>query len=609
MYLLLAILAITIALFVWDKYPPDVVALMSMLALFLFGILDLSETLSGFSNPTVIMIAALFIIGEGLSRTGWTALAGRKFVKLAKKSNNKLLILITLGSGLLSGVVSNTGAVAALMPMTVSAAWTAGTMPSKLLIPMAYGSNTGGLLTLTGTPPNIIVSDTLIQNGMDGFSFFEFSLIGIPLLIVTLLYFRYIGQKLLPARESKDRPINIDSEMHKWIEDYSIGHNLYRLRIRSMSPLLNTRIADWDLEEKYGVSIVRLRRRHPKRFKRQSKFVEIPLQGTKLLYHDIIIVKGSTEAVDKLILNFNLVIIPNDKELKEELINLEVGMAQMVITPNSRLVGQTVAMGTYLEQTGIQLLGVSRANKPFMGNKIKIQAGDSFVVRGSWKNIDNLKTIHENLVIVGSPEAMSKDVDVLSFRSYIAMGALLLLILLLVFDVMPGSVAALICAGIVMLTGCVPIAKAYSGISWTSVVMIAAMIPMGLALQKTGLAQIAANGLVNSLGAIHPTALLAGIFLVTSLFSQAISNSATAILMAPITLYASSKLGLSVEPFLMVVAVSASTACLTPVATPTNAMVMTAGNYKFVDYFRVGAPLLLLLFIITIILVPVIWPY
>src|SRR5690606_25396844 len=211
---------------------------------------------------------------------------------------------------------------------------------------------------------------------------------------------------------------------------------------------------------------------------------------------------GSTESVDKLILDFNLTIIPSTQGLKDELINHEVGMAQMVVTPNSRLVGQTIAMGSYLEQTRIQLLGASRANKPLKEDKIKIQAGDSFVVRGSWKNIDDLKAIHENLVIVGSPEAMSKDVDVLGYRSYIAMGALLMLILLLIFDVLPGSVAALICAGIVMLTGCVPIAKAYNGISWTSVVMIAAMIPMGLALQKTGLAQIAANGLVSSLGSI-----------------------------------------------------------------------------------------------------------
>lgn len=494
MFLLIAILVITIVLFVWDKYPPDVVALMSMLALFLFGILDLSETLSGFSNPTVIMIAALFIIGEGLSRTGWTALAGRKFVEFARKSTNRLLVLITLGSGLLSGFISNTGAVAALMPMTVSAAWTAGTLPSKLLIPMAYGSNTGGLLTLTGTPPNIIASETLIQNGMDGFSFFEFTLIGLPLLLITLLYFRYLGHRLLPARGGKTRPISIDSEMHKWIEEYSLGDNLYRLRIRSMSQLLNTRIEDWNLEEKYNVSIVRLRRRHSKPLKGHFRYVELPLQRTKLLYHDTMTVKGSTESVDKLILDFNLTIIPAPNDLKDELINHEVGMAEMVVTPNSRLVGQTIAMGSYLEQTRIQLLAASRGNKPLKKDKIEIQAGDSFIVRGSWKNIDDLKAIHENLVIVGSPETMSKDVDVLNYRSYIALGALLMLILLLVFDLLPGSVAALICAGIVMLTGCVPIAKAYNGISWTSVVMIAAMIPMGLALQKTGLAQIAANG-------------------------------------------------------------------------------------------------------------------
>jgi di/tricarboxylate transporter len=204
---------------------------------------------------------------------------------------------------------------------------------------------------------------------------------------------------------------------------------------------------------------------------------------------------------------------------------------------------------------------------------------------------------------------MSKDVDVLGPKSYIAMGALLLMILLLVLDVLPGAMAALICAGLVMITGCVPITKAYSNISWTSVVMIAAMIPMGIAMQKTGIAQITANALVESLGQIHPTALLAGFFLVTSFFSQAISNSATAILMAPIALLAASSLDISPAPFLITVAVSASTACLTPVATPTNAMVMSAGNYKFVDYFKVGAPLLLLIFITTILLVPVIWSY
>ena len=612
MIILLVILAITIALFIWGKFPPDVVALMSMLALYLTGILDMSETLSGFSNPTVLMIAALFIIGEGLARTGWTALAGQKFVAWAGKSIPKLLILVTLGSGVLSGFVSNTGTVAALLPVTVSAAWKAGTLPSKLLMPVAFGSNTGGLLTLTGTPPNIIVSNTLTEKGMDSFSFFEFALIGLPLLLVAILYFRYIGYKLLPNHKTENQPVNIDSEVHKWIANYSIGDNMYRLRIRSMSQLIDTKIKDWEFEKNYNVSIMRLRRRHPSVLKGTAPFVEFPEPKTTMRYHDIITVKGKADDVDKMILEFQLGVIPKvfkPSELKNELINQEVGMVEMIITPTSFFVGRTLPLGKYLNTSGIQLLGASRDGKPIADKNIKIKAGDAFVIRGSWKNIEALQNVYENLVISGSPDAMAKDVDELTPKSYIALGTLILMIILLVFKVFPGAIAALVCAGIIMLTGCVPISKAYKGISWTSVVMIAAMIPMGLALQKTGTAELVSNGLVNALGDIHPVALLGGVFLTTTVFSQTINNSATAVLMAPIALMAALSMGVSPKPFMIVVAISASTAFLTPVGTTTNAMVMGSGGYKFMDYVKVGGPLLLLFFIITIVLVPIIWPF
>ena len=617
---LLIILSITIVLFIWGKFPPDVVALMSMLALYLMGILDLPETLSGFSNPTVIMIAALFIIGEGLSRTGWTALAGRKFVEWAEKSVSKLLVIVTLGSGLLSGFVSNTGTVAALLPVTVSAAWSAGTLPSKLLMPVAFGSNTGGLLTLTGTPPNIIVSNTLAENGMEAFSFFEFALIGLPLLLITILYFRYVGHRLLPSRKTENRPINIDSEMHKWIGHYSIGDNMYRLRIRSMSPLIDTKIEDWKFEEKYNVSIMRLRRRHPDHLRRRHprimngnlSYVEFPTPQTEMRYHDIITVKGEDEAVDKLILEFHLGVIPvayEEQELKKELITQEVGMAELIITPTSFFVGRTVPLGQYLDKAGVQLLGASRDGKPLTEKNIKIEAGDGFIIRGAWENIESLKSVYDNIVISGSPEAMSKNVDVLSPRSYVALGTLILMILLLVFELLPGSIAALVCAGIMMLTGCVPISKAYKGISWTSVVMIAAMIPMGVALQKTGAAEMASTSLVEALGNFHPVALLGGIFLLTTILSQTINNSATAVLMAPIAYMAAISLGVSPKPFMIAVAISASTAFLTPVGTTTNAMIITAGGYKFLDYVKVGAPLLLLFFFVTLFLVPLFWPF
>ncbi|WP_350284876.1 SLC13 family permease [uncultured Croceitalea sp.] len=612
MLTLLLILSITIILFIWGKFPPDVVALMSMLSLYLTGIIDLKETLSGFSNTTVIMIAALFIIGEGLSRTGWTALAGQRFVSWAGKSIPKLLVIVTLGASVLSGFVSNTGTVAALLPVTVSAAWSAGTLPSKLLMPVAFGSNTGGLLTLTGTPPNIIASNTLVDNNLEGFSFFEFALIGLPLLVIAIVYFRYIGYRLLPKRQTNERPADIDAEMHKWIENYSIGDNLYRLRVRSMSPLINTKIGDWNFEQEHQVAVMRLKRRHPSPLQQKVPlFVELPDDATEMRYHDIITVKGAPKAVDKLVVRFSLGVIPTPAEkdtLKNELISQEVGMAEMLITPKSVFVGRTVNLGKYLKSSGVQLLAASRNNRPLSG-KLKIAAGDAFVIRGPWENIENLKSLYENLVISGSPEALSKNVSKLSVRSYIAMAALILMILLLVFKVFPGAITALICGGIMLLTGCVPITKAYKGISWTSVVMIAAMIPMGTALQKTGVAEMAANGLVDILGSIHPTALLAGIFLLTTAFSQTINNSATAVLMAPIALLAATSLGVSPKPYLITVAISASTAFLTPVGTTTNAMVLSAGGYTFLDYVKVGGPLLLLFFITTILLVPLIWNF
>ena len=612
MYLMLTILAITIVLFVWGKYSPDIVALLSMISLFVFGVLDSKETLSGFSNPTVIMIAALFIIGEGLSQTGWTAQAGQKFVQWAGNSFPKLLVILTLGSGALSGFVSNTGTVATLLPVTISSAWKMGTLPSKVLMPVAFGSNTGGLLTLTGTPPNIIVSNALEETGMEGFSFFEFALIGLPLLIIAILYFRYIGYKLLPKNKTNNKPVDIDSTLHNWIESYKIHNGYYRLRIRSLSPLINTTIYDWNLEKEYNVIIIRLRRRHPNRLKGTQPFIEFPAPETEMRYHDIITVKGETEAINKLMIKFRLGLLPLEPikdELRHNLINQEVGMTEVLVTPKSFLVGRKIRLGNYFKRFGIQLLAASRNNKPYLEKEIVVKAGDGFIIRGIWEDIESLKEQHENLVIVGSPEGMAKNVENLTIKSYIAMGALVLMIFLLVFKIVPGSIAALISAGIVVLAGCIPISKAYKSISWTSVIMIGAMIPMGIALQKTGTATLIANNLVNYLGKIHPIMLLGGIFLLTTAFSQVINNSATAVLMAPIAMIAASTLKISPEPFMIVVAISASTAFLTPVGTTTNAMVMQAGGYKFLDYVKVGGPLLLLFFIITLLLVPIIWPF
>jgi di/tricarboxylate transporter len=612
MTLMIIILSITILLFVWGKFSPDIVALLSMISLYVFGILSLDETLSGFSNSTVIMIASLFIIGEGMSQTGWTALAGKKLISMAKKSATKLLLIVTMGAGLLSGFVSNTGTVATLIPVTISSAWSIGTLPSKVLMPMAFGSNTGGLLTLTGTPPNIIVNNAMEQGGIEGFSFFEFALIGLPLLIVGLFYFRYIGHKLLPERKTNNKPIDVNSTLHQWIENYQIQESYYKLRIRSISPMINTKIGDWNIEDEFNVNIIRIKRRHPNVLKGIQPYMEFPTGDTDLYYHDIITVKGETQDINRMMIRFRLGLLPQEPvkdEMRYNLINQEVGMAEVIVSPKSHLVGREIRVVDFFKRFGIQLLSTSSQRRPFTEEVMYVKSGDSFIIRGQWGDIEKLKEQHKHIVICGSPEGMVKSIDDITWKSYIALGSLLTMIALLVFNVVPGAIASLIGAGIVILTRCVTIEKAYKGISWMSVIMIAAMIPMGLALQKTGTAKFFADSLIDLLGGKNPLFLLGGVFLITTLFSQFINNSATAVLMVPIVLLAAQTLDISAKPLMITVAISASTAFLTPIGTTTNAMVIAAGGYKFYDYFKVGFPLLLLFLITTIVLVPIIWPF
>jgi di/tricarboxylate transporter len=400
--------------------------------------------------------------------------------------------------------------------------------------------------------------------------------------------------------------------LHEWIEAYKIDNDYYRLRIRSISPLLNTKISDWDLVNTYKVNIIRLKRRHPNRLKGTQPFIELPEDNTELRYHDIITVKGHTEDINKLMITFRLGLLAKEsaeKELRHNLINQEVGMSEVIVTQKSFLVGREIKVHDYFQKYGIQVLATSRHQKPFLQDTLRVNAGDSFIIRGSWENIEKLGDQHKNVVLVGKPEEMLKDVDELTHKSYIALGALVLMIALLVFKIVPGAIAALISAGIVLFTGCVPFSKAYKSISFTSVVMIAAMIPMGVAIQKTGAAEMISNSLISVLGSDNPTLLLGGIFLLTTTFSQFINNSATAVLMAPIVLLAASTLNISPEPLLITIAISASTAFLTPIGTTTNAMVMSSGDYKFLDYFKVGLPLLILFLITTLILVPIIWPF
>jgi len=596
------ILGITILLFIWGRWPPDLVALLSLLALALSGVIDTRDALSGFGNPTVIMIAALFVVGEGLSRTGVTGWGGQRLLEAARGSQLRLLIVVMAGTAILSAFISNTGTVATLLPAVVAAAWTVGSVPSKYLMPLAFAANTGGLLTLTGTPPNIVVAQTLEQSGLRPFSFFEFALIGGPLLITAVLYMAFVGRRILPSRSEDDRPVDAAADLADLASAYSMGEHQFRLRIRANSSLIGKALVEVALGPNYGAVLLRIEEREIDR-------------DTVLDRDDILVLRAPDEIIDTLMHELGLSLQPpvdspvdSPADSPDEFVSKEIGLAEVIPTPRSEYLGRRMAVGKIGERFRVQLLAVRRQGKPVADREMTLEYGDSLLVRGTWEAIGELQKERRNFVVVGTPEAMASEVTGLRPRAGLAVAALVGMVVLMVTGIVPTVVAALIAAVAVILGGCLSTRQAYRSISWSSVVLIAAMIPMGRALDKTGGASLVAEGLVSTLGNLSPVALMAGIFLLTTGFSQVINNTATAVLVAPIVIQAAVALDVSPYPLLMIVAVAASTAFLTPIGTTTNILVFSPGGYRFMDYVKVGLPLMLLFLAVTLVLVPVIWP-
>ena len=589
------ILGITIVLFVWGRWSADGIALFSLLALALSGVIDTREALTGFGNPTVLMIAALFVVGEGLSQTGVTGWGGKKLLEAARGSKIRLLVVVMVGTAILSAFISNTGTVATLLPAVVAAAWAVGSVPSKFLMPLAFAANTGGLLTLTGTPPNIVVAQTLEQAGLRPFGFFEYGLIGVPLLVTAIVYMALVGRRILPSRSADQRPVEVAADLADLGAAYSLTENQFRLRIRSNSSLIGKRVTEAALGPNYGAPVLWIEGRETS-------------PDVILRHNDILVVRAPSETIDRLLHELGLGLEPPNDEPRE-IVSKALGLAEVILTPRSEYLGMPMAVGQISERFQVQVLAARRRGKPVVDSKaMTLEFGDSLLVRGTWEAIGELQSERRNFVVVGTPEAMANEFAGLRPRAGVAVAALVGMVVLMVSGVVPTVIATLIAAAAVVLGGCLSAREAYRSISWSSVVLIAAMIPMGVALEKTGGASLVAEGLVNTLGDLSPVALMAGIFLLTTGFSQVINNTATAVLVAPIVIHAAINLGVSPHPLLMIVAVSASTAFLTPIGTTTNILIYSPGGYRFTDYVKVGLPLMLLFLAVSLVLVPLIWP-
>lgn len=607
----LVVLAVTAVLFTIGKFRSDGVALCALLTLMITGILTTDEALSGFSNSVVVMMIGLFVVGGAVFQTGLARMISRRVVTLARGNQLALFLLVMLTTAFIGAFVSNTGTVALMLPIVVSMAAGSGTSASRLLMPMAFASSMGGMLTLIGTPPNLIIHETLVKGGYEGLSFFSFFPVGVVCLVVGIVVLLPLSRWLLSGKARNDGGKHRGKSLDDLVEEYQLTQNLARYKVIGASLIKGKTLAELDLRHKYDLTVIEIREdtsRQPRLMKNVSQ--RIPGPGTQLAEGDVLYLAGQKENIERMAYDYQLQRMPSDRKKgqRKAFQFYDIGIAELVLMPSSRLINRELRQSGFREGYSVNVLGIRRKGEYIMSDlaEEKFRSGDVLLVQGTWSNIARLEDDNDNWVVLGQPLEQAKHVT-LDYKAPYAAAVMLLMVAMMLFDFIPVApvTAVLIAAVLMVVGGCFKnVGAAYNTINWESIVLIAAMMPMSVALEKTGASELVSHSLVASLGQYGQTALLAGVYFTTSLMTLFISNTATAVLMSPIAMAAATQLGCSPYPFLFAVAVSASMCFASPFSTPPNALVMQAGQYTFMDYVKVGLPLQLIMGVVMVLVLP-----
>lgn len=593
------IIAAAVVLFVWNRVPVVIVAMGVALALWATGVLSLNDSLAGLGDPAVIFIASLFVVSAGLERTGVTTWAGQQLIARAgEDSRTRLLTFTGLLVALLTALISVNGAVAALLPVVVVMAVRLRRPTSQLLMPLVFSAHAGSLLALTGTPVNVLVSNASADAGLSRFGFFEFTIVGIPLLAGTIAIIILIGEKVLPKRNGPSMPADFSRHARTLVEQYGLSSGLFQMRVRQSSPFAGLPPDGLDLTGYGNLQLVGV-----------QDASAAPLRRQVLAEGDYILLRGDADAAAALAADKHLA-FREDKEgaVEDTLFNRNSGLAEVMIPPRSPMIGQTVFQGMVTESGDLMIIAVQRQGNDLGEGNAVLQAGDTLLLQGTWKALD----VHLNdpdVLVVNSPDVVRRQAVPLGAGAKQAIAILAGMVFLLATGLVPPVIAGLLAAGALILTGVMSVEQSYRSIDWTTVILVGAMMPLSTAMEQTGAARMMAEALVGLVGDAGPLALLAGLFLLTAIMGQLISNTATALIVIPIGVAAAESLGISARPVLMSIAVAAAGAFLTPIATPTNLMVMGPGGYKFGDYWKLGLPLLIWFFIVSVFIVPLVWRF
>ena len=602
----LSLLAIAVVLFATGKVRMDAIALMVIVAFVLSGTLTLNEAFSGFSDPNVILIAALFIIGDGLVRTGVATKMGAWLVSVAGNSETKMLIYLMLTVAGLGAFMSSTGVVAIFIPVVLSVSARMNTSPSRLMMPLSFAGLISGMMTLVATPPNLVVNSELLREGLHGFSFFSVTPIGLVVLILGIVYMLAVRFMLKTDNGDSARDGRKRSTFRDLIREYHLTGRARRLAIRPDSPMIGQRLDDLKLRERYCANVIGVERW--RRFRR----VIVNVNGvSEFRARDVLLIDMSASDVDLRQFCGEQMLEP--MVLRGEYFAdqaLDVGMAEVALIPDSEMIGKTVREIAFRTRFGLNIVGMKRDGKAMDGSVVDepLQLGDILLVVGNWRQIALLAKRGRDFVVLNMPVEVD-DASPAHSQAPHAIFCLVLMVALMLTDEIPNPIAAIIACLLMGKFRCINAESAYKAIHWPSIILIVGMMPFALALQKTGGVDLVVKGLMDVAGGEGPYLMLGCLFVMCAAIGLFISNTATAVLMAPIALAAAKSMGVSPYPFAMVVAMAASAAFMTPVSSPVNTLVLGPGKYSFSDFVKIGVPFTILVMVVCVLLIPVLFPF
>jgi di/tricarboxylate transporter len=590
----LLILAGTVVLFVWNRLSVGLVAVISLLALYATGLVDATTAVSGFGEPIVVFIATLFIVSEGLDTSGVTAWAGQALVRRTGTRRGALLVGLMVMAAVMAAFITPNGSAAALLPVAVAATRRAKLLPAAVLMPLAFAASAGALLILSGSTVNVIVSEALTEATGSGFGFFEFALMGGPLVVVTTLVCVLFGSRLLPSRQPEAETLDVAGHADTVLDHYTLEQGFYRLRVPADSTLTGVAPGAHALPEDLTLIGVQHADGGP------------GTEGEKLGADDVLVVSADSETVTRFVADNKLDVVatPLTRATRTALLSREAGVAEVVVPPRSRLVGQHSFPGQV--RSGVTVLTISRYGRSLGPQSTTLNEGDLLLLHGPWPAISALAT-DADVLVVNDPDLVRRQNAPLGPSAWLALGALVVMVALLATGVTSPAIAGLVGAGLMVALRVVTPYQAYRAVSWQTVVLIGGLFPLSMAISTSGAADIVARYIDDVVSGAGPRVLLALLFVLTLVLGQVVSNTATVLIIVPIALAAGAAAGVAPAPVLMLVAVAGAASFLTPIATPANMIVMGAAGYRFGDYWKLGLAVTATWFVVAVGLIPVLW--